>query len=33
MPESLRHLHRVDLFEAGGYKKLLHALWKHVETK
>ena len=26
MPESLRTLHRVDLFEAGGYKKLLHAL-------
>jgi hypothetical protein len=26
MPESLRHLHRVDLFRAGGYKKLVHAL-------
>jgi hypothetical protein len=26
MPESLRHLHRVDLFHAGGYKKLLRAL-------
>ena len=26
MPESLRHLHRVDLFKAGGYKKLIHAL-------
>ena len=26
MPESLRHLHRVDLFEATGYKKLLHTL-------
>lgn len=26
MPESLRHLHRVDLFETGGYGKLLHAL-------
>jgi hypothetical protein len=26
MPESLRHLHRVDLFKAGGYKKLVHAL-------
>lgn len=25
-PVSLRHLHRVDLFEAGGYKKLIHAL-------
>ncbi len=31
MPESLRHLHRVDLFEAGGYKKLLRALRKHAE--
>ncbi len=26
MPNSLGHLHRVDLFEPGGYKKLLHAL-------
>jgi len=26
MPESLRHLHRVDLFKPGGYKKLLNAL-------
>lgn len=26
MPESLRHLHRVDLFKAGGYKKLVKAL-------
>ena len=26
MPESLRHLHRVDLFKTGGYKKLLSAL-------
>ncbi len=26
MPEALRHLHRVDLFETGGYKKLLHTL-------
>ncbi len=26
MPESLRHLHRVDLFKAGGYKKLVGAL-------
>lgn len=26
MPESLRHLHRVDLFEAGGYKRLIHSL-------
>ena len=26
MPEGLRHLHRVDLFEASGYKKLIRAL-------
>ena len=26
MPVSLRRLHRVDLFEAGGYKRLLRAL-------
>jgi hypothetical protein len=26
LPESLRHLHRVDLFEKGGYPKLLRAL-------
>jgi len=26
MPESLRHLHRVDLFKPGGYKKLIGAL-------
>lgn len=26
MPESLRHLHRVDLFVKGGYKKLVKAL-------
>jgi hypothetical protein len=29
MPEALRHLHRVDLFAAGGYKKLLGALRKY----
>ena len=28
MPESLRHLHRVDLFKPGGYKKLVDALRK-----
>lgn len=33
MPDSLCHLHRVDLFERGGYEKLLHALWRHVEAK
>jgi hypothetical protein len=26
MPDALRHLHRVDLFKAGGYKKLISAL-------
>jgi len=26
LPESLRHLHRVDLFKAGGYKKLINVL-------
>jgi hypothetical protein len=30
MPESLRHLHRVDLFKAGGYKRLLRALPRQV---
>lgn len=30
MPESLRHLHRVDLFKAGGYKKLISALMERV---
>ena len=33
MPASLRHLHRVDLFQSGGYKKLIRALWKLVESK
>ena len=33
MPESLRHLQRVDLFEAGGYKKLIHALREHIHEK
>jgi hypothetical protein len=31
LPDSLRHLHRVDLFEAGGYQRLLRALRRHVE--
>lgn len=26
VPDSLRHLHRVDLFRAGGFKKLIGAL-------
>jgi hypothetical protein len=33
MPESLRHLQRVDLFEAGGYKKLIQALREHAREK
>lgn len=33
MPESLRHLHRVDLFEKSGYRKLLRALREEVESK
>lgn len=26
MPDALKHLHRVDLFNSGGYKRLLAAL-------
>lgn len=33
MPESLRHLQRVDLFETGGYKKLIQALQDHTRGK
>ena len=33
MPESLRHLQRVDLFETGGYKKLIQALQEHAREK
>jgi len=33
MPESLRHLHRVDLFHAGGYRKLLQALCELAVSK
>lgn len=33
LPESLRHLHRVDLFEDGGYRKLIRTLRKYVSTK
>lgn len=33
MPESLRHLHRVDLFKASGYKKLIHALREHGDSR
>ena len=32
LPNSLRHLHRVDLFEADGYKKLMRALRKHIAS-
>jgi hypothetical protein len=32
MPESLQHLHRVDLFDDDGYEKLIRALRKHVST-
>jgi hypothetical protein len=32
MPDSLRHLQRVDLFEAGGYKKLIRALRRSVKS-
>lgn len=31
MPEALQHLHRVDLFENGGYGKLLRALKSEIE--
>jgi hypothetical protein len=33
MPESLGHLQRVDLFEAGGYKKLIGALQEHARER
>jgi hypothetical protein len=32
MPESLRHLHRVDLFQKDGYAKLLQVLCKQAES-
>ena len=31
-PDSLRHLHRVDLFETDGYKKLMKALRKRITS-
>ena len=31
-PDSLRHLHRVDLFEVDGYKKLMQALRKRITS-
>lgn len=33
MPEALRYLHRADLFEANGYKKLLHTLTDRLKQK
>lgn len=33
MPDSLRHLHRVDLFKIGGYKKLIDALKEQAESR
>ena len=33
MPESLRSLHRVDLFESMGYKKLIRALRRMENSK
>jgi hypothetical protein len=32
MPESLRHLHRVDLFQKDGYAKLIQVLCKQAES-
>ena len=32
MPDSLSHLHRVDLFEADGYKRLISVLRKYTES-
>jgi len=32
VPVSLQHLHHVDLFEAGGYKKLMRALRKRLAS-
>jgi hypothetical protein len=31
-PEPLRRWQRVDLFEADGYKKLIHSLRSYVES-
>lgn len=33
MPDAIRHLHRVDLFEEDGYQKLLQALRKYIADK
>lgn len=32
MPESLKHLHRVDLFRLDGYRRLVRALRKFGQT-
>ncbi len=33
MPESLRHLQRVDLFKPGGFKKLIDALQMKIQNR
>lgn len=33
MPDSIRHLHRVDLFEADGYQKLIQSLRQRMQMK
>jgi TIR domain. len=33
LPDSLRHLQRVDLFEVRGYKKLIQALREHAQRQ
>ena len=33
MPESLRHLQRVDLFKPGGFKKLIDALQTKIQNR
>jgi hypothetical protein len=33
MPDSIRHLHRVDLFEADGYQKLIRSLCQHIKME
>lgn len=33
MPESLRHLQRVDLFKPGGFKKLIDALEMKIQNR
>jgi hypothetical protein len=33
MPDSIKHLHRVDLFEADGYQKLIRSLCQHMKME